>query len=67
MTGAGLFLKPLSHLILCAVLADVIHSHPTAGGRAKLRTGHGSAAELGRVGGLVCIENCYFDPCSARK
>lgn len=67
MTGSGLFLKPPSHLILCAMLADVIHSHPTAGGQAKLGTGQGSAAEQGRAGGLVCIENCYFDPCSGRK
>lgn len=53
MAGPGLFLKPLSHLILCAMLADVIHGHSTAGGSAKLRTGHGSAAEQGRVRGLI--------------
>lgn len=59
--GSVLFLKPLSHLILCAMPADVIHSHPTAGAQTKRGTGHGSAAEQGRAGGLVCIENCYFD------
>lgn len=61
MAGSVLFLKPPSHLILCAMPADVIHSHPTAGARAKRGAGHGSAAEQGRAGGLVCIENCYFD------
>lgn len=55
-----LFLKPLSHLILCTVPADVIHSHPTAGGRAKLGTRHGSAAEQGGHEGSFALRTAIL-------
>lgn len=62
MVGSGLFLKPQPHLILCTVLADVIHmstsTYALAQQEAEQSSGWDTALQLSsRAGGPVCTEN----------
>lgn len=69
MVGSGLFLKPQPHLILCAVLADVIHNRAPAQQEAEQSSGQDTAlqSEGGQDSLFALRTACCFDPCSGRK
>lgn len=63
MVGSGLFLKPQPHLILCTVLADVIHSHAPAQQEAEQSSGWDTEQEV-----LFARRTAHcFDLCSISK